>query len=224
MTSRALLAAAGLLLAGASTSGAQVSVDLIPYAGAYVPTGDLANFVVPLTPGPGNAAIQAKQKTAFLFGGRVNVWLSRTVGVEGNFAYALSDGELTLSEPGGTITDLCAQDQSCGAAVWLGSVKGLLRVFASEQWSVHFAGGAAVIGRSGDFYEEVSETVDFGGVLGAGATVDLSPRIGIAVDVEDYLYSYSATIESADIGTVNTGSKFQNDLVLSAGLVIHLGT
>jgi hypothetical protein len=145
--------------------------------------------------------------------------------VEGNFAYALSDGELTVSEPGGTITEICTlPDESCSAAVWLGSVKALFRTFANEQWSFHLAAGGAVISRSGDFYQEATETTDFGGVLGVGATVDLSPRIGIAIDVEDYLYSYSATIESTDIGTLDTGSKFQNDLVFTAGLVIHLGS
>jgi hypothetical protein len=225
MTRKILLTTVGLVLAGAGNVNAQVQVDLIPYAGAYVPAGNLADFTVTLTPGPGTAALKAKHKTAFLFGGRVDVWLSPAFGVEGNFAYALSDGELEAAEPGGTFTDLCAEDpQSCNATVWLGSVKGLYRVFVNDQWSIHFAGGGALIGRGGDFYEEASETLDFGGVLGVGATVEVSPQIGIAIDVEDYIYSYSATIESTDIGTVETGSKLQNDLILTAGLVIHLGS
>jgi hypothetical protein len=93
MFRKILPAALGLVLAGASTSVAQIQVDLIPYAGAYVPTGDLANFAVTVT-GEGTAALQAKQKTALLFGGRVDVWLSRAIGVEGNFAYALSSPSL----------------------------------------------------------------------------------------------------------------------------------
>lgn len=224
MIRKILLTTVGLVLAGAGAASAQVQVDVIPYVGVYLPTGDLANFDVTFTPGPGNANLKAKHKTALLFGGRVDVWLSRAFGVEGTFAYALSDGELTAAEPGGTITDLCAETpQSCSAAVYLGSIKGLYRVFANDRWSIHFAGGGALIARSDDLYEEASETLDFGGVLGVGATVELSSRIGIAINAEDYLYSYSTTVDIEDFGTVDTGSKFQSDLVFSAGLVIHLG-
>lgn len=224
MTRMILLTTVGLVLAGAGPARAQVQVDLIPFAGAYLPTGDLANFNIPLTPGPGNANLKAKHKTGFLFGGRVDVWLSHAFGVEGSFAYAFSNGELTAAEPGGTITDICEDTpQSCGAAVYLGSVKGLYRIFANEQWSVHFAGGGTLIARSDDLYEVASETLDFGGVLGVGATVELSSRIGIAVNAEDYLYSYSSTVDIEGYDPVDTGSKFQNDLVISAGLVIHLG-
>jgi len=224
MTRMILLTTVGLVLAGAGPARAQVQVDVIPFAGAYLPTGDLANFNVPLTPGPGNANLKAKHKTGFLFGGRVDVWLSRAFGLEGSFAYAFSDGELTSAEPGGTITDICEDTpQSCGAAVYLGSVKGLYRIFANDRWSVHFAGGGALIARSDDLYEVASETLDFGGVLGLGATVELGSRIGIAITAEDYLYSYSSTVDIEGYDPVGTGSKFQNDLVISAGLVIHLG-
>ena len=208
----------------AAPAAAQIQVDLIPYAGAYFTTNDLVAINLAGSAGD-TATLKTSQRPAVLLGGRVDVWLSPTWGVEGNFAYAFSDGELKSSFGGGT-EDLCTTGADCSAYVWYGSVKALYRIKPApeSQYTVHFAAGGAYIGRGGAFYDEgdATDTSDIGGVIGIGVDVAVSPMFGVAVDLEDYVYTYKTDIE-IDGTTYPASSKIQNDLVFSVGLVIHLG-
>jgi len=206
-------------------AAAQIQVDLIPYIGGYLPTNDLA--VVSFASSPDQTtSLRAKQRPGFLLGGRVDLWFSPKWGVEGNFAYAFSQGDLT-SSVGGQTDDLCIQASTdCGAYVWYGSVKALYRISPKpdSDYSIHLAAGPAYIGRGGAFYDELdaSDTSDFGGVLGVGVDVAVSPMLGLAIDLEDYIYSYKTEVEIAGT-TYQASSKIQNDLAFTVGLVIHLG-
>ena len=206
-------------------AAAQIQVDLIPYIGGYLPTNDLA--VVSFASSPDQkTSLRAKQRPGFLLGGRVDLWFSPKWGVEGNFAYVFSEGDLT-SSVGGQTDDLCIQASTdCGAYVWYGSVKALYRISPKpdSDYSIHLAAGPAYIGRGGAFYDELdaSDTSDFGGVLGIGVDVAVSPTMGLAIDLEDYIYSYKTEVEIAGT-TYEASSKIQNDLAFTVGLIIHLG-
>ena len=65
--------------------------------------------------------------------------------------------------------------------------------------------------RGGDAYDGVEDKNDIGGVAGVGMKVGLPGIFKIRVDAEGYFYS--AAVGGAD-------SRFQTDIVVSAGLVI----
>lgn len=197
------LAALMALLSG-SPAMAQIPIEIEPYVGVYIPFADIANQVID------GADIVANQKEALAVGGRVGLGLG-IIAVEGNFMYAFSDGESTAD--GGTET------QSAG--IWAADVRLLLKLLPGPI-SLHLSGGPAFIGRSGDFYSEVTEgKTDLGGALGAGLRVKLPGILAIRGDADLYLYSASVTANIEGV-PVTTDSQFQGDLVLSAGLVISL--
>jgi hypothetical protein len=209
----------------AAPAAAQIQVDLIPYVGAYLPTNDLAVISYATSTDQTNK-VTFGQRASVLLGGRVDVWLSPKWGVEGNFAYAFSQGEET-SSVGGQTDDSCSEaGADCGAYVWYGSVKALYRIYPKPDagYSVHLAAGPAFIGRGGAFYDglEGSETSDIGGVLGVGVDVAVSSMMGLAIDFEDYIYKYKTDVDIEGT-TYEASSKIQNDLAFTVGLVIHLG-
>lgn len=218
-----LCVAALLAITSAAPAAAQhVMIDINGFGGLYLPTTDVIEFDTDLIGLPGLEAT-AKQKTAAAFGGRITVWVQRAFGVEGGFAYALSDGDVELD--GQDICDETFDGDAivCDANVWFGSLKGLYRFAppAGAIWAIHLGGGVAVIGRGGDAFEDADGTTDIGGVLNVGATFDLTPQVAIRLDAEDYLYS--AQFEDSETGIEIGDSKFQNDLLFTGGIAIRLG-
>ena len=177
-------------------------IEISPYVGGYIPVTDLVDEQ--------DIDLTASHKEAFAFGGRVGVNLPGPLGVEGSFLYALSDLE---SDDQGEVVDT-------DAAVWAASGK-LIYEFGLPAAPVSFNvnGGLALIGRTGDAYENADETTDVGGVVGAGLQVGLPGLWSIRFDVEDYLYSFQAEGEPGE----EFDSQFQNDVVISAGVVWTLG-
>lgn len=214
---RKLLSVAGLFVLLVVTplqaQGPEFGVGV--FGGLYLPVSDLIEEDI-FELGEGATLGHA---TAAAFGGRVTLWLTEVFGVEGSFAYALSDAELEVDGD-----DVCefAGEGFCDANAWLGSVKGLYRFMPQPDanWGLHFGAGVGIIGHGGDFWEEVDGTTDIGGVLNAGVTVNVTPQIAIRIDVEDYLYS--AKFEDPD-SDAETDSKFQNDLLILGGLQFNLG-
>lgn len=185
------------VLVGATPALAQLpGIELEPYIGVYVPTQDIVKDDI--------LGVTGSQKEGLVVGARLTFWLAGPFGIEGNFTYAFSDGE---EDDGTTVTEE-------SAAVWMGDGRLIWKVLPGPL-GIHLTGGVAVIGRSGDAYDEVTEgKTDFGGVLGAGLRVKLPGVFAIRGDVD--VFGYSAKIEDAD-------SQFQADVVASAGLVIGLG-
>jgi len=222
MVKKASLTAVMIMLVGVPAT-AQVQVDLIPYFGVYVPVADLAQ--VSIASGNQTISVRAQQEWAFLFGGRVDVWLNPKWGVEANLGYAFSDVRLAGESSN---EDVCSQDASadCGAYVWLASAKALYRIVPKpDSWySIHLGAGFAIIGRGGKFFDADDSlgTTNVGAILGAGVDIAVSRMMGIAIDLEDYIYKYKYEV---DIGgsTLTSSDFWQNDLALTVGLVIHLG-
>ncbi len=201
--------------------GAQaVSLDFVPYVGVLLPTSDLARTSFVTSPGD-TTRLAIRQNVSVQLGARLVAWWSKGVGWEGTFAYSLGSAK---AEVGGA--NLCDQsDAKCDANVWYASSKILFRYAPQDYtgWAVFGGVGLAVAGHVGDFWEASQALTDLGGVLNVGGSYDLSKRFAIRVDLEDYIYQFKATIEDDPLlGTVQASSKWQNDLVLSAGLVIRL--
>ncbi len=203
--------AAVLGLVGASPAMAQIPIEIEPYVGVYIPFADLIDQAID------DVDVVATQKEALAVGGRLGLGLG-LVAIEGNFMYAFSDGERT-NPADGTVT------QSAG--IWAADARLLLKLIPGPI-SLHLSGGVALIGRSGEFYDNDEITVDegktdLGGAVGAGIRVKLPGILAIRGDADLYLYSASVTANIEGVpGPVTTDSQLQGDLVLSAGLVFSL--
>ncbi|HSG81770.1 MAG TPA: hypothetical protein VLC48_05960 [Gemmatimonadota bacterium] len=215
MSGRNGLVTAILILACVAEGRAQsATFEWVPYGGVFVPTRELGTTEI------GGTTYEIKQKTSAALGARLVGWWSRVIGWEGNFAYALGDGQLKSAAGG----DYCAtQDVSCSADVWFASSKLLFRYAPSERLYLFGGAGVMVSGHVGDLWERADATTDLGGVVGIGGVFDISRRFAIRVDAEDYFYKFAPKLESdPEVGTFTGCSKVQNDLVFSAGLVIRL--
>ncbi len=87
---------------------------------------------------------------------------------------------------------------------------------------VHATGGVALIGRTGDAYNDITEgETDLGGVAGLGLRFKLPGVFAIRGDVDGYVYETQLT---GDFGgtTLETEGQFQVDVVASVGLIIGL--
>ncbi|MEE9156618.1 MAG: hypothetical protein V3U38_08200, partial [Gemmatimonadota bacterium] len=62
-----------------------------------------------------------------------------------------------------------------------------------------------------------------GGVIDIGVTYNLSRRFAIRADAEDFLYSFKGRVTIGEDDQIETDSRFQNDLLFTAGLVIRIG-
>ncbi len=214
------LSALPALLAAGPAAPQQLAVDIIPYAGLYAPIAD----VLEIRAGVDGiiAELSVGQAAGLLGGGRLDLWLTDSFGLEGGFAYALSDAEIQAEALGVSISE------GADAHVWLGSARAIYRFMPAIASSLIFFinGGVAIIGRGGDAYEEfavdgiadVEGKTDIGGVIGAGIIIDVFDAVGIRFDVEDYLYSVKLEVADEDFD-----SQFQNDIAVTSGMVIHLG-
>lgn len=211
-----------LVLAFTQPAAAQdKTVEFTPFAGVYLSTADLISESGTVEGVDFDASL--KQKTALAFGGRITGWFTDMVGVEGDFAYALSDVEISAAA-GGTTADVDAN-----ANVWAGSGALVLAFPAGEMAEFRAKGGLAVIGHTSSddpdlddtaLWDGVDGTTDLGGVLGIGILLNVSDNIGVRIDAQDLLYS--AKFSDEETGE-ETDSEFQNDLLFSAGLSIGLG-
>jgi len=212
-------------------------VEITPFVGAFVPLAELFEFsgtgIIPGTVVPAEVTLVGKQKSSVAIGGRISGWFSSRLGAEGSFTYAFSELDVTRTRrtPFQAVTD----DRTVGASVWSAAVRVLYRLARIDQSAVILLGaGPVVVSRGGEAFDEpafglsgtgaVSGTTDLGGVVDLGVRVDASSRVAIRLDAEAYMYS--ASLSFADpvfVGDVLTSSsKFQTDIVLSAGLAIGL--
>lgn len=224
MAMRLWPAAVLVTLLSASPLAAQAtSIEFVPYVGALIPTNDLAKATF-VDASQNSVSVAIRQKVAVQLGGRLVAWWSNTVGWEGTFAYAIGTAEAKV-EGGGTDGDLCERpDAKCDANVWYASSKLLLRYAPQpyKGWQLFGGAGLGVAGHVGDFWEEGQALTDLGVVLNGGASYDLSRIFAIRLDVEDYIYPFKARLEDdPEVGTTDISTQWQNDLVISAGLVLR---
>ncbi len=198
--------ALAIVLASATPATAQKPVvELTPYAGVFIPVGNLleAGFLFPVTGG---------HVAGLALGGRATAWLAGPIGIEGTLNYAFSDVEEGIVDVFG----------SGDAYVWAGSARLALRIGSlSAPVSLVLSAGLGYVSRGGDAYEDVEDEGDLAYAGGLGLRIDLPGRLAIRLDVDDYLYNYDAT-QQTDIGEISIDSQFQADFVIAVGLSIQL--
>ncbi|HET8836845.1 MAG TPA: outer membrane beta-barrel protein [Gemmatimonadales bacterium] len=188
----AILAATALCAAVPAKAVAQ-GVDLVPWAGAYIPTrnsiSDLDNAL--------------SRDVSVVGGARLTFWGSGHLGLEavGGYAPAKISGE-TINE---TNTNMLI---AAGRLM-------LALSPADSRVGFYVAGGPALITRGKNPFDNNKSSTDFGANVGAGFRFGLGQNNASAIrlDLEDYMYN----------GDFGGGDKFQNDLVASLGLAIPIG-
>jgi len=191
----ALLAVGGLAMAVPSQAAAQGGVNIVPWAGVYVPTrNDFSDL--------DNAAFE--RDISVIGGARLTFWGSGILGFEatGGYAPAKISGE-TINETGNT--DLLVANARLLLA--LSPV--------TNPVSFYIGAGPALLTRGSNPFDDDRSSTDFGANVGLGLRFALgeSGRTALRIDLEDYLYN----------GDFGGGDDFQNDLVGSVGLSIALG-
>lgn len=217
---------AALLLSGVAPGPARAQqgdeFEVAPRVGVLVPTATLARGTV-TRPGGDPIALSISQETGLLVGARITAWWSGTWGWEADFGHAFSNAEVE----GEGVGSFCGGDEEleCSANVWVASSRLLWRLLhrSGAPGSLYASLGVTVVGHTGTFWRRGEATTDLGLVAGLGGAVELSRRFALRLDVEDHAYRFRPEIrDDPEIGTVSSGQRLQNDLVVSAGLSIRL--
>lgn len=188
------VAVAATMVASVEPVAAQGGVNIVPWAGVYVPTRNNIETV-------DNDIFE--RDVSVMGGARLEFWGTGRVGFEitGGYAPARISDE-TVNE---TNTNLLAA-----------SGRLLLAISPPTNPVGFYIGvGPALVTRGRNTFDDDASSTDFGGTLGIGFRFGSgeNSRIGFRLDFEDYMYN----------GDLGGGDKFQHDLVGSLGLSIALG-
>lgn len=200
LTNRLLTTMSGLLVAAMATSAvarpaaAQGGVELVPWAGVYIPTSNSFSTITD----------DFSRDVSVIGGARLTFWGTGRLGFEATGGYAPAKiGDETINQTGNT--DLL-----------LASARLLLALSPVDNKVGFFlAGGPALLARGSNPFDDDRSSTDIGAVLGLGLRFGggNNSRVGFRIDLEDYLYN----------GDFGGGNDFQNDLVASLGVSIALG-
>lgn len=191
-----LLTGIAAVLIAARPASAQISLS--PNIGVYIPTAELARAA---------AGEEFKQEVSLLVGGRLGIGFSQRLGLTVTADYSPSELRFNAGGP----------EARTPGNVLTGSGRLTFNVLPPASpllFMLH--GGASVIRRGGEAFENQLDRTDIGGV--AGATVGL--RLGMLsfyVNADDYIYKASFEGDTA------TEQVTQHDVHLSFGLGIPLG-
>jgi hypothetical protein len=190
----ALLTAAGLAVAAPATAVAQGGVNLVPWAGAYIPTkneiADLDNAL--------------SRDVSVIGGARLTFWGTGILGFEATGGYA----------PAKIANETINETRNTNLLVASGRLLLALSPVTNPV-GFYIGAGPALLTRGHDTFDSDQSHTDFGGTAGAGLRFALGEtgRTALRLDVEDYFYN----------GDFGGGDEFQNDLIASLGLEIGLG-
>ena len=230
------------LFALPAPGAAQVTVEVLPYAGLYVPTQPLvdhfgSSFMCSYSP----CQVTLKQNAQLALGGWLTLWWTSKLGAEATFAYSRSG--VTTTPP--LYTDLSAH-------VTTASARAVMRISPNggASW-LRLGGGLGFVSRGGGAYLERGTTLR--SVCGTSRITGVSAGAGFAfgrgglalrLDAENYMYpaglyvngeypgcgTYGASSQCRGLSqvcniieVVSPTNKFQDDLVLSVGLALTLG-
>jgi hypothetical protein len=176
---------------GIAPAAAQSGFSVTPWAGAYVPTRNRFSTV----------GSDIRRDNSFIGGARLTFWGRSPVGFEltGGFAPA------RVRVSGTTVNG----DRN--TQVFVGGAKLMLGLSpASSRLGIFLSGGPSIIRVGHNVGRENESRTDWGGVIGLGLRIPFSASVGLRLETEDYFYG----------GNFDGSRKFQNDLVLSAGLAL----
>ncbi len=191
--------AAAVLALGATPARAQ-RLSLSPMVGVYIPTSELVKAA---------EGEEFKQEVAISVGGRLGVTLSPRFGIETSVSYVPSNLRFTFDQ-NETTTD---------ANLLLGTIRATFHAIpmTSPVW-LTLNGGASMIRRGGEAYEEVEDRSDVGGVVGATVGFRLGSMLSFYVAAEDYIYG--TRVEGTDLGDE---TRTQNDVQIAFGFGFPVG-
>ena len=193
---------AAVLVLGMVPANATAQLMLTPILGVYVPIANLYEV-------PGSIGT-AKQKTSFIGGARLMVSASGKLGIEGGVLYG----------PAGISVTTTAGTVSRSANITLAHLR-LVYVLNSE-WAavnVYIAGGAALVKRGGEAFQDVEGLTDVGGNLALGTIFRLGSAFRARLEIEDYIYQTEFTFPDGE----TSGPRLQNDVVFTFGVSIPIG-
>jgi len=173
---------------------AQGGVNIVPWAGVYIPTRNNIHTL---------SDDIFKRDVSVMGGARLEFWGTGRLGFEatGGYAPARISGT-TINE---TNTNLLAA-----------SGRLLLAISPpTNPVGFYIGAGPALVTRGRNPFDDDASKTNFGGTAGLGFRFGSghNSRIGLRVDFEDYMYN----------GDLGGGDKFQHDLIGSLGLTIALG-
>jgi hypothetical protein len=185
-------------VSAAATAEAQ-RVSLSPTIGVYIPTSELVKAA---------NGEEFKQEIALAVGGRLGLNFSPRFGVVTSVTYVPSNLRFNFNQTE-TETD---------ANLLFGTARATVYVIptTSPVW-LNLNGGASLIKRGGDAYEEAEDKTDIGGVVGATVGFNLGGLMSFYVAAEDYIYGTSFVEE----GTLEE-KRTQNDVQLAVGFGVPL--
>lgn len=201
--SRRLFAVILSILIGAVTAFAQPAlaqrVSLSPTIGVYIPTSELAKAA---------NGEEFKQEVALAVGGRLGLNFSPRFGIVTSVSYVPSNLRFNFNQ----------EETTTDANLLFGTARATVYVIptTSPVW-LNLNGGASLIKRSGEAYEEAEDKTDVGGVVGATVGFNLGGFLSFYVAAEDYIYG----TRFVEAGTLEEKST-QNDVQLAVGFGVPL--
>ena len=175
-------------------------LSLSPTIGVYIPTSELVKAA---------EGREFKQEVALSVGGRLGLTLSPRFGIETSVSYVPSNLRFTFDETE-TTTD---------ANLLLGTLRATFHAIpmTSPVW-LTLNGGASLVRRGGEAYEEVEDRSDIGGVVGATVGFRLGSMLSFYVAAEDYIYG--TRLEDAEL---DDERRTQNDVQIAVGFGFPVG-
>ena len=194
-----LLCAVGTLSSAAATSAAAQRVSLSPTIGVYIPTTELIKAA---------NGEEFKQEIALAVGGRLGLNFGPRFGVFTSVSYVPSSLRFSFNQNESTID----------ANLLFGTARATVYAIptTSPVW-LSFNGGASLIKRGGEAYEDLEDKTDVGGVVGATVGFNLGGFLSFYVAAEDHIYGTTF----ADATTLEE-KRTQNDVQLAVGFGVPL--
>jgi len=190
----ALAAVAILAATFPKPAAAQGGVNLVPWAGVYIPTRNSVSTL---------GADIFQRDVSVIGGARLTFWGTGNLGFEATGGYA------PARFSGATINEVNSNLLVASARLLFAPTPVTNRV------AFYVGAGPALLTRGRNTFDDDKSSTDFGGTAGVGFRFALgeSGNSAVRLDFEDYLYN----------GDFGGGDKFQNDLVGSLGLSLSLG-
>lgn len=174
-------------------------VSLSPTIGVYIPTSELVKAA---------NGDEFKQEVALAVGGRLGLNFSPRFGIVTSVSYVPSNLRFNFNQ----------NETTLDANLLFGTARATVYVIptTSPVW-LNLNGGASLIKRGGEAYEDAEDKTDVGGVVGATVGFNLGGFLSFYVAAEDYIYGTTFVEE----GTLEE-KRTQNDVQLAVGFGVPL--
>jgi hypothetical protein len=188
-----------LWLAVDATPGAAQKLSLSPTIGVYIPTTELVKAA---------SGEEFKQEIALAVGGRLGLNFSPRFGIVTSVSYVPSNLRFTFDQ----------NETKTDANLLFGTARATLYVIptTSPIW-LNVNGGASLVKRGGEAYQDAEDKTDIGGVVGATVGFNLGHFLSFYVAAEDYIYG-TTFVQSGTLEEKQT----QNDIQLAVGFGVPL--